>query len=49
VRVNSINEMAIKSASPLFLDNFNANKNNGYFVLIDEQTNATVGVGFKVQ
>lgn len=47
VQVNSINEMTIKSASPLFLDSYSENKSNGYFVLIDEQTNATVGAGFK--
>lgn len=47
IQVNSINEMTIKSASPLFLDTYSENKSNGYFVLIDEQTNATVGAGFK--
>ncbi|MEO9532023.1 MAG: GTP-binding protein [Crocinitomicaceae bacterium] len=48
VNVNSINQMQIKSASPIYLDEYKSNKNNGYFVLVDEQTNATVGVGFKV-
>jgi len=47
VAVNSINDMTIKSASPLFIDAYEANKSNGYFILIDEQTNATVGAGFK--
>ena len=47
VNVNSINEIEIKSASPLFLDNYKANPKNGYFILVDESSNTTVAVGFK--
>jgi len=47
VSVNSISEIDFKSASPIYLDDYAINKKNGYFVLIDEQSNATVGVGFK--
>lgn len=47
VDMNTINKIDIKSASPIYLDNYAVNKKNGYFVLIDEQSNATVGVGFK--
>ncbi len=47
VGVNSINQMTIKSASTLHLDKYKENASNGYFILIDEGTNATVGVGFK--
>lgn len=47
VNVNSINEVALKSAAPLFLDRYADNQSNGYFILIDEQTNATVGAGFR--
>jgi sulfate adenylyltransferase subunit 1 len=47
VEVNSISEIDLKSASPIYLDKFSENKKNGYFILIDEQSHATVGVGFK--
>jgi sulfate adenylyltransferase subunit 1 len=47
VAANSISKVEIKSASPLFLDAYQDNAANGYFVLIDEATNGTVAVGFK--
>ncbi|MBK7129525.1 MAG: 50S ribosome-binding GTPase [Crocinitomicaceae bacterium] len=47
VGANSINQVEIKAASPLFLDGYKSNHNNGYFILIDEGTNGTVAVGFK--
>ncbi len=47
VNVNSINEVAIRSASPLFMDNYSENQGNGYFILVDPISNATVAVGFK--
>jgi sulfate adenylyltransferase subunit 1 len=47
VSVNSINKMDIRSAAPLFIDDFKSNPKNGYFILVDEGSNATVGVGFK--
>lgn len=46
VNVNSINEISLKSASPLFLDKYADNPKNGYFILVDEVSNATVAVGF---
>ena len=46
---NSISQVEIRSASPLFLDNYKENNTNGYFILIDEGTNGTVAVGFKNQ
>ncbi len=47
VGVNSINKVEIKTASPIFLDAFDENTANGYFILIDESSNSTVAVGFR--
>ncbi|MBI3133212.1 MAG: 50S ribosome-binding GTPase [Bacteroidetes bacterium] len=47
VGANSINQVELKAASPLFLDTYTDNTQNGYFILIDEGTNGTVAVGFK--
>jgi sulfate adenylyltransferase subunit 1 len=47
VKVNSINNISFKTASPVYIDDYNDNSSNGYFILIDEVSNATVGVGFK--
>ncbi len=44
---NSINQVELRSASPLFLDSYVENTQNGYFILVDEGTNGTVAVGFK--
>lgn len=47
VKVNSINQVSLRSASPLYMDRFQDNPGNGAFVLIDAISNATVAVGFK--
>ena len=47
ISVNSINQIEIKTASPVYIDDYQTNPANGYFILIDESTNATVAVGFK--
>lgn len=47
VVANSISKTELKSASPLYLDSYRENSANGYFILIDENTNATVAVGFR--
>lgn len=47
VGANSISEVEIKSAAPLYLDRYAENTRNGYFILIDEGSNATVAVGFR--
>ncbi len=44
--LNEIGEVEIKLSKPIFCDSFTENKSNGSFILIDEQTNATAGVGF---
>src|SRR5690606_30420825 len=46
VNVNSINEIEMKSAAPIFLDKYKDNPGNGYFILVDEVSNSTVAVGF---
>ena len=47
VTMNSINEVEIRSAAPVYLDLYGENPSNGAFILIDEALNTTVGVGFK--
>ncbi|WP_027419395.1 sulfate adenylyltransferase subunit 1 [Crocinitomix catalasitica] len=47
VEQNTICEVEIKAAAPIYLDNFKRNKKNGYFILVDRDTNATVAVGVK--
>ncbi len=46
LELNEIGEVEIKLSKPIFYDSFEENKSNGSFILIDEQTNATAGVGF---
>jgi len=47
LEANSISLVQLRSASPLFIDAFQAIPRNGAFILIDPQTNSTVAVGFK--
>ncbi len=44
--LNEIGEVKIKLSKPVFYDAYTANKENGAFILIDEHTNTTAGVGF---
>lgn len=46
IKVNSINEISLKTATPLFMDAYEDNPNNGSYILVDPNTNATVAVGF---
>jgi len=46
LELNEIGEVDIKLSKPVFLDSYTENKANGAFILIDEQTNTTAGVGF---
>lgn len=46
LRLNDIGQAGIKTAKPIFADFFNDNPRNGVFILIDEFSNHTVGVGF---
>jgi sulfate adenylyltransferase subunit 1 len=44
--LNDIGTISVKTAKPIFADSYVENPANGTFILIDEQTNKTVGVGF---
>jgi len=46
IGLNEIGYISIKTAKPIHADIYSVNKNNGSFILIDENTNNTVGVGF---
>lgn len=44
--LNEIGWVTLKTASPIYADRYADNPANGAFILIDELTNNTVGVGF---
>ena len=44
--LNAIARVSLKAAAPPLLDDFSLVKQNGAFILIDEQTNRTVALGF---
>lgn len=46
IGLNEIGYISLKTARPVLADNYAANRHNGTFILIDEGTNSTVGVGF---
>ncbi|UNY97213.1 GTP-binding protein [Zhouia spongiae] len=46
LKLNDISRVSFKLSQPLFLDVYSENKANGAFIVIDPQTNNTVGVGF---
>ena len=46
LKLNEIGKVSIKLSKPIFADNFEKNKANGRFILVDTQTNTTAGVGF---
>ncbi|WP_196889577.1 sulfate adenylyltransferase subunit 1 [Aureivirga sp. CE67] len=46
VKMNDIVSVTLKLNKPIFFDSFKNNKENGAFILIDPQSNNTVGVGF---
>ncbi|MEI6946927.1 GTP-binding protein [Paraflavisolibacter sp. H34] len=45
-KLNDIGEVMIKTAKPIFADEYKENPHNGAFILIDEFSNNTVAVGF---
>jgi sulfate adenylyltransferase subunit 1 len=47
LNLNEIGWINLRTASPIFIDNYAENPRNGAFILIDEFSNNTVGVGFK--
>ncbi|ULQ57469.1 GTP-binding protein [Flavihumibacter rivuli] len=46
IGLNEIGFISVKTAKPIFAEPYAKNKRNGSFILIDEGTNNTVGVGF---
>ncbi len=44
--LNDIGEISLKSAKPILADTYEENRSTGAFILVDEFTNNTVGVGF---
>jgi sulfate adenylyltransferase subunit 1 len=44
--LNEIGEVHLKLSKPIFADSYAENKSNGAFILIDEHSNTTAGVGF---
>ncbi len=46
LKLNEIGEVTIKTAKPIFADKYADNPANGAFILTDEFSNSTVGVGF---
>ena len=46
IKLNEIGWISIKTASSIYADKYAENPANGSFILIDEMTNGTVGVGF---
>lgn len=43
--LNDIGRIAIRTSNPLFYDSYQRNRQTGSFILVDEHTNETVGVG----
>ncbi|MCU0435352.1 MAG: GTP-binding protein [Bacteroidia bacterium] len=46
LRLNEIGIISLRLAQPVFAESYAANKYNGAFILIDEQTHTTSGVAF---
>jgi bifunctional enzyme CysN/CysC len=45
LRLNEIGRITLRTTAPLFFDEYRRNRTTGSFVLIDENTNNTVGAG----
>ncbi len=48
VCINDIARVVIRTTKPLFIDAYRKNRTTGSIILIDEQTNETVGVGMVI-
>ena len=46
--LNEIGRVQLRTSAPLFYDSYRNNRITGSFILIDEQTNETVGAGMIV-
>ncbi|MBB6118954.1 sulfate adenylyltransferase subunit CysN [Nocardiopsis algeriensis] len=49
LELNEIGRVRLRSTQPLFVDEYNRNRQTGGFILIDEATNTTVGAGMVVK
>jgi len=45
VEMNDIARLSIRTAKPLFYDAYKRNRQTGSIIIIDEQTNETIGAG----
>lgn len=45
LKINSIGRIKLRTAKPIFYDNYQLNRKTGSLILIDYQTNQTVGAG----
>jgi bifunctional enzyme CysN/CysC len=45
LNLNDIGRVTLRTAQPLMFDSYRRNRRTGSFILVDEQTNATVGAG----
>ena len=45
LELNDIGRIHLRTTAPLFYDEYRRNRATGSFVLVDEQTNATVAAG----
>jgi sulfate adenylyltransferase subunit 1 len=45
IRINDIARVVLRTTKPLFVDGYRKNRTTGSVILVDEQTNETVGVG----
>ncbi|NND78594.1 MAG: sulfate adenylyltransferase, partial [Maribacter sp.] len=46
LKINDIAKVTFKLNKPIFYDPFKEHRTNGSFILIDAQSNNTVGAGF---
>ena len=46
LNINDIASVSFQLNKPIFFDSFKEHRTNGSFILIDLQSNSTVGVGF---
>ncbi|MFT6735825.1 MAG: sulfate adenylyltransferase subunit 1, partial [Polaribacter sp.] len=45
VEMNDIARISIRTSKPLFYDSYKRNRKTGSLIIIDEQTNETIGAG----
>tara|TARA_B100000242_G_scaffold97139_1_gene66669 strand:+ start:7961 stop:9223 length:1263 start_codon:yes stop_codon:yes gene_type:complete len=45
INMNDIGRISLRTSKPLFFDNYKKNRKTGSLIIIDEQTNSTIGAG----